>query len=284
MYIDYTATDLHKAVCAGMEDDGDMVRQFGSPTTEINFDTNLYDFRRIVEKHLISRGYLSEGSLLEDIHSLNPVSDIKVDLSGQSKLSTSLYDLPNEFDDLYLVFLKDVIREKYLDFDFYFQTNPTFRCSVPGSPGYSWRPNYHTDIAIGHPPSNINFWFPVTKCAGNNSLIYAEMAQSVKLWSKFDYNFEKFHSDLDQNDDLFNYCQNICSSYDSDFGKGIAFDARCMHLHQKNDTQTSRISFDFRVISVDSYKNLKGKFVGTGRRQAKFRPGGYYFGKSIDQV
>ncbi len=284
MYLDYSEPKLRAAMLTGMSADGDMVRQFGTAIKDFSFDADRYNFREFAARHLAKHGFLPDGVPLEQIHTVNSEEDLTVDSSGQSRLSSSLYSVGDGFQKSYFQFIKEVVRGELFNFDFYFQTVPTFRCSVPGSPGYDWRPNYHTDIAIGHPPSVVNFWVPVTDCRGNNSLIYADLKDSVEVWRRYDCNFKAFHETLDRDDALFAHCMEISRSYDAQNGRGLAFDARCMHLHQKNDTDASRVSFDFRILSVDAYNSLGAEFVGTGRRGAQFRPGGYYHEKSVDQL
>ena len=61
-----------------------------------------------------------------------------------------------------------------------------------------------------------------------------------------------------------------------DPGQFIAFDPRCLHGTQYNDTLSTRISIDVRVLAVETYKNMKRHYRGTGRRQLSFVPGQYF--------
>lgn len=249
-----------------------------------SFEPERYQFKELVIQRLVERGFLDKKIPLNDIHQANSIEDITVDNSGQSNISTALYDMNANFFEDYVKFLKDVVRKHILPNNFYFQETPNFRCSVPGSPGYKWKPNYHTDIAIGHPPQSVNFWVPLTKCAGNNSLIFAGLAESQAIWDEFGYDFDSFHKELEEDTDLFSHCEKITDAFDGDYGEGLVFDARCMHLHQKNDTKSSRVSFDFRVIAATTLSNLEFVFSGTGRRKARFAPGDYYYKYSIDEM
>lgn len=284
MYLSYDDNQFHEIIANAMAARGRVREIYGSGSQRFRFEPAPYRFRETVTAHLAGLGFLNDETPLEALHQANSPADLTVDSSGQSTVSSSLYEIGDEFQLNYRRFLKEVVRGELFDFDFYFQSVPTFRCSIPGSPGYDWRPNYHTDIAIGHPPETINFWLPLTTCSGNNSLIYAEVEDSVKMWSEFDFNFEKFHQSLEIDDGLFGRCGEITKSFDAENGEGLLFDSRTMHLHQKNDTDRSRISFDFRIIPVQAMNELPVEFVGTGRRKARFVPGGYYFEKSVDQL
>ncbi len=284
MYLDFAEPQFRNLIVEAMAARGTVPSVFGSGSKRFEFDPSQYGFRNSVERHFQARGLLPSGTPLEELHRVNDVESLTVDSSGQSPVSSSLYEIDADFYENYRRFLREIVRTHLFDFDFYFQDVPTFRCSVPGSPGYNWRPNYHTDIAIGHPPNTINFWLPVTECSGNNSLIYADLDDSIDVWRDFQFNFKKFHATLDENDELFQRCQSISKSFDASDGEGLVFDSRCMHLHQKNDTQQARVSFDFRIIPVDAMNAMDVAFVGTGRRKAQFKPGEYYFEKSVDQL
>ncbi len=284
MYLSYQEEPHKSVVHKAMGADGLVKSRYGDAKVDFSYDSTLFGFRELVERHFRELGYLDPNSNLEALTDCNSIEDLTVDASGQSKVSSSLYEIDGKFYDRYVDFLRTVVRANLVDFNFYFQAQPTFRCSIPGSPGYNWRPNYHCDIAIGHPPDEINFWIPLTICYGNNSLVYADLEDSLSVWRSFDYNFEAFHRALDTDDDVFDRCRSITKSYDSANGRGLMFDSRIMHLHQKNDTPNSRVSFDFRIIPVESIESRTATFVGTGRRKASFLPGDYYSEKSIDHI
>jgi hypothetical protein len=283
VYASYKEPTVRRELETSIEAQGPMLARFGKATHSFTYDPERYGFHRIVAERLCDRGFLPADGDLTRLHEANDLELLSVDTSGQSAVSSSLFELGPVFEERYQTFLKEVVRV-FVGFNFYFQRFPTFRCSVPGSPGYTWRPNFHTDIALGHPPDEINFWVPVTLCAGNNSLIYADLKESMEIWRAYDFDFARYHEALDRDDALMAKCESISRSFDADNGIGLAFDSRCMHLHQRNNTNSSRVSFDFRILPVDAYERMGVVYQGTGRRKSEFRPGDYYHEKSLDAL
>jgi ectoine hydroxylase-related dioxygenase (phytanoyl-CoA dioxygenase family) len=130
----------------------------------------------------------------------------------------------------------------------------------------------------------INVWMPLTECLAENGLIYADLDESLHIWREYDFDFRRFHIDLDERDDLQARCASISKPYLCDYGELLLFDSRCMHLSQRNRTNQTRISIDFRVVPISDAAGLSAGYVGTGRRRARFEPGGYYARKTTAQL
>lgn len=127
-----------------------------------------------------------------------------------------------------------------------YQRPPTLRCQMPGlgalssktpAPGVVSMTRAHRDSDFAaHHGAEINFWIPVTRVWGSNSL-YAESAPEL----------QDFHA------------------FELSYGEMAIFNgSRCLHYTEANRTDAVRVSFDFRVIP----KSLaKGWRHATGKHE-----------------
>lgn len=99
-----------------------------------------------------------------------------------------------------------------------FQRRPTFRCHLAGGGEPTGRP--HCDSEYGHQRGELNFWLPLTRVSGSNSL-YAESAPGLADFASFELEYGE--------------CQRF-------------WGARCLHFTRANETSRTRVSFDFRVV------------------------------------
>lgn len=120
-----------------------------------------------------------------------------------------------EFNEEYLRLLRDVVLPQLADpRGLLFQRRPTFRCHVAG--GGEATGVAHRDVDNGHPSAEINYWLPLTRVGGSNSL-YSESAPG-----RADY-----------------------APFESEYGQLTRFwGAQCMHYTLPNETERTRVSFD----------------------------------------
>ncbi|GFE13813.1 hypothetical protein Sgleb_18600 [Streptomyces glebosus] len=98
----------------------------------------------------------------------------------------------------------------------YIQRVPTFRVHLRNSLAVG---EWHRDSDFGHDPAEVNYWVPLTRAYGNNT-----------LW----IDREPVHAE---------------------YGDVIVFDgAGSWHGNVVNDTEISRVSMDFRTIPRDHYR------------------------------
>ena len=81
--------------------------------------------------------------------------------------------------------IRKIIKE-----DFLFQATPTFRFFFPNPSYSSIRPEYHSDICIGHPIEMINIWMPLTRAFDSNSMSYLNLTKSMDIHSMSDFVFK----------------------------------------------------------------------------------------------
>ncbi|GGZ62888.1 streptomycin biosynthesis protein StrG [Streptomyces subrutilus] len=108
----------------------------------------------------------------------------------------------------------------------YLQRVPTFRVHLRNSLAVG---DWHRDRDFGHDPSEVNYWVPLTRAYGNNT-----------VWIEN----EPVHAE---------------------YGEVIVFDgANSWHGNVVNDTGISRVSMDFRTLPRDRYRPNAKKSVSFG--------------------
>lgn len=122
------------------------------------------------------------------------------------------------FSDLYRNFVAEAVKLTFPKDTCYFQRNPTIRVQFPKVNTSSIK---HRDADFGHPLNEINFWVPLTK-----------INKTTNLW--FDVNDKEYCEDLKM-------------------GQLISFDGDILHFTKKNLGQTTRVSFDFRLLLESDY-------------------------------
>ncbi|WIM94452.1 hypothetical protein ACTOB_006476 [Actinoplanes oblitus] len=147
----------------------------------------------------------------------------------------------------------DSIRGLYHDFlrthvlplftgDVCVQAVPTFRVCPPGGVAVS---TFHRDADFHHQPGTVNFWLPLTRAFGTNS-IWIESAPG-----RADYQPVELVP-----------------------GEVLQFDAiNLRHGNLANDTGACRVSFDFRVIPLDRFQDTG---LSTVTSATPMRIGAYY--------
>lgn len=247
------------------------------------YDSNTLDFaeraRNYISKIMDKDFFIP----LDQIHKALTPKEMTFDSTGVSPISEKFYHFEKEMVNLYHLFVKNVLEKEIFFEPLIFQKTPTFRFSFPSSPGFTWKPNYHTDIMLGHPPEEINIWLPLTNCFDSNAFRCASLDDSMKIFADIDYNLAKFALQV-EDDKIQNHCENITKSISMNYGEYLIFDSRCLHVHQKNHTDKTRISIDFRVIPQSVYDKMPKNYVGTGRLKKRFICGDYYDSKLSNEL
>jgi hypothetical protein len=205
----------------------------------INYDTKIYNFREYVEKFL---GFLS----LETIHEDFPFGELLVSGTDQNRhLHRKFYngmDSSNDFISLYRKFIQETICPLF-DEEIIFQKFPTFRIHQPNNIAVF---AFHKDKEYNHNENEVNFYLPITKAFSTNT-----------FW---------FESEEDKGD---------FSPMEGEYGEVIQWKgSNLKHGNKLNETNQTRISFDFRILSrgiynVSSPKKSKSK-------NKSFTIGNYY--------
>lgn len=182
---------------------------------------------------------------LNTLHSLlkKEYSVFNVESDQNSEIHKKFYSsMKEEFIEEYEKFIKEEILPRYRE-DIYYQRYPTFRVSLPGNVAVG---GFHKDSDYNHSKKEINYFLPFTKSYGTNTLWY----------QKDDGKYHPME------------CQ---------IGQYVEWDgANTMHGNKINDTGLSRVSIDFRVITVKDYEESEDKEKSSITTSIKFDGNNYW--------
>jgi hypothetical protein len=212
------------------------------------YDTKKYDFANLVKEAL-------KCKVLSEAHSSFPenvVYDKVFDIYNDNTTwyHKKVYDKFNsgwpEFMNIYRNFVKEEI-SKHFDSRLVYQAKPTFRVHLPENVAVGAYENnddgFHrdSDPDYGHPKDEINVYLPLTDAYGTNT-IWVETEHNKRYYSPMEAKYGEYY-----------------------IWKGTEL----AHGNKLNDTNKTRISFDFRIIPKSSYNpdaykssmNTKKKFI-----------------------
>jgi hypothetical protein len=251
-----------------------------------SYDTAKYPFAEHIRRMLVDKGLLDASHArsldrLENLHKVLAPDFKNLDASEINEVTRRFYEQDRAFLDTYERFYKEVIRGQVTEgLDFLFQSTPTIRFHFPNQQGFNWRPRFHTDVMLGHPPQEINLWMPVTRTFDTNTMRLAGLADSRRIFEGVGLDFKEFARLVQEDDAMATECHTVSRPVCLEYGEFVAFDSRCLHATQENKTDSTRISLDFRVLPLDDYRGLTVSYRGTGRRQMLFQQGHYYDGRT----
>lgn len=263
-----------------------------------------FDFRQAVEAYIREKSGLKKLLPLEQVHKSLPPESL-VPVKGSLNLfSGPLNETNRALVDTYYRFIGFL--SQTLGFDFVFETNPTLRLHFPVKAPDRFRSRegklltYHSDTLLESPFEEINCWLPLTHCEGNASLQIADLQDSIKILDAFcqhlNYDSEKylngrmlFFEFLRDNDILQKSVLKACKPLPINFGEMIVFDSRTIHGTGENDTDSTRISIDFRIIPLKQYESLLKKYEKGGGVVPVFegkpiKQGGFYHLKTAREL
>jgi hypothetical protein len=192
------------------------------------YDTTEFDFVAVLEDMYSS----------SDLAGLRPESELQL-LTWQTDQATAAHAKFYETFDtklkaLYRRFVGEFVPTVLGTDEFCFQRVPTFRVHFPGNVAVG---NFHTDGDYNHRAGEVNFWVPCTSAWGSNSVWVEDELGSAR------------------------YAPMALAP-----GEALVFDAvHWSHGNQVNDTDSTRVSFDFRCIPLSDYVESTLKTVDAGR-------------------
>ena len=209
-----------------------------------------YNIKEYGFKNLVSN--LFQVYDLEKIHELRkdllPIDPLDFYTESSTKFHDIFYSrLNNNWTEFYKIF-DDFIHNEIVNLieePFHYQKWPTFRVHIPNEQAiHTW--HFDGDPLHKHPPGEISFFLPLTKCYGTNT-IWVE-SEPMKLdFKPIELNYGQYH--------MFNGNQ-------------------CLHGNKPNKTNQTRVSFDFRIIPISKYNpNWDGD---SSTLHTKFVVGEYY--------
>lgn len=199
------------------------------------YDTFRYNFKDIICDAL-------NVSNLETLHE-NSNYDVLVRETDQStKWHERFYKNNLEFSNLYLKFVKEIIKPIFDNELLVYQTIPTFRVHLVGNVAVG---EFHRDRDYGHSINETNFWIPFTNAFSTNT-----------IW------IESQEGKEDVTPCLVNY------------GEILKFDGpNLLHGNKINTTNITRVSVDFRVVKYLEFVPSNKTSINTNK---KFDIGNYF--------
>jgi hypothetical protein len=213
---------------------------------------------------------------LEDLHNFLPKKFKILEKKSETNLITRIfYETDPFFKKTYNNFVKKILK-KFFKNKIYYQITPTIRFQFPNQKTFDWNPSIHSDIMLGHPIEEINIWVPVTDVYYDNSMVIANLKDSLKVMKDCNFNFNEFGEKIQNNKNFFKKIFKKLKPLQMSRDSFLIFDPRRLHATQKNSSQRTRISMDIRIIFRDTYKKISKVYIGTGRRKVRFTPGNFY--------
>lgn len=158
-------------------------------------------------------------------------------LAGRRKTHIKQFRRAPEYGrwtDAYLHFVREVIKPLVPDPQgIVVQCPPTLRCQLADAKLPTGR-RHRDDEYEGHQGEEINFWLPLTRVWGNNSL-HVESTPGAGDFHPLNLDFGQFYR----------------------FHGG-----QCEHYTKANDTGSTRVSLDFRVIPRSLWLDMFGQRIG----------------------
>lgn len=207
----------------------------------LSYSTSKYPFKKIVETYL-------NHTNLPLIHEDYRFEETLVHGTDQAQLlHRSFYDAMDKdaaqtFINLYREFIKEIIIPRY-NYPIIFQRFPTFRIHQPSNIAvFGW----HRDRDYNHNPEEVNYFLPITDAFGTNT-----------FWHETKPNKEDYQP------------------METKYGDAVEWDgANCRHGNKTNNTGKTRVSFDFRILSLKAYDTSTPKESIT--QGTKLEVGKYY--------
>ena len=201
---------------------------------KITYDTKKYNFKEIIEKLFQDK--------LENLHQNIEILDVNTDQSTvfHKKYYEGVAHGP--FFKIYENFVKEIIQPA-IEEEILFQAIPTFRVHMKGNLAVG---AFHRDSDYSHNSNEINIFLPLTNAYGNNT-----------IWVESEFGKEDF------------------APLNTNYGEIHIWDgANLKHGNKLNDTELTRVSFDFRVLKKSNYQidNIKKSFGN----ETKMEIGGYW--------
>ncbi len=192
---------------------------------KFNINTNKYNFHELVAEvfevdDLSQLHKLRDDLLPDEVLNLYTESSTKFHDTFYTKLNDNWIELYELYDNFIHTEIVKVVNEP-----FHYQKWPSFRVHIPSDQAiHTW--HCDGDPLHKHPPGEINFFLPLTKCYGTNT-IWVES----EPW-KLDF-----------------------SPLETEYGQYWMFNGnQCLHGNKPNKTNLTRVSFDFRAMNYSDYQ------------------------------
>ncbi len=204
----------------------------------LNYDRAKFDFTRIIGQrfNVYDLARLHELIEYERFERKNDQST-----AWHKKYYATFEDPASEFVQVYTAFVHEVIAPLHAE-EIIYQTRPTFRTHFPNNVGVG---EFHRDRDYNHSVYEINYLLPLTEMYDTNS-----------VWIESEEGKEDFAAPTMKPGQVLRFCG-----------------ANLLHGNKTNETQVTRVSFDFRVKPLSKHESTDKTTINTN---FKFDIGGYW--------
>ena len=201
----------------------------------ITFSPEEYPFDKLVLDAL--RGTLRRMKKSEEISHLSRLHDF-IQKTEFRPIEDAIYQLfaDIEFQEMYDRLCCEIVEARY-DCRVAYQHTPSVRIHMPGAKSV----NYHTDEWYGHGHNVNNYWLPLVPVDGANSMYVLNEAVSKELESNMKIgrkSIEEMNASI----------QPHATALAMNLGEIYCFNSHILHGTVVNNTDSTRISFDFRML------------------------------------
>ncbi len=251
----------------------------------INMGEYYLELRHELTALLFSRKIIDKLIPLEKLHEYID-DDLKTyGNDGLGKIATLLYEDNVGFIRVLRNFIHKVLYKEVIKKPFLYQATPSFRVHCPNAQNSEFFPHYHTDLALGHPPREINLWIPLTQAFNGHGFYLTSLQDSRSIADYLDYDlFSVMDDNVFRDIGYLKFCASRFSPVSVDAGKGLIFDGRCFHTAMPIQSHT-RVSVDFRIILQEDFDRAEYIYQNCGRRkQLLMLPNDYYHSKNSSEL
>lgn len=219
------------------------------------YDTDSYPFAALISQLLDLKGQplhkLHQMAEVREWHETMQLNDARAYAVRRNVIDARLKQLGgfrgnSALNECYLRFLREIVLPTVGDdAGIFYQIDPCFRCHLPGT-GYNLVKK-HCDADYFHSPNEINFWVPCTTCFDSNTLFVESVPKKgdFRPWVLEPGQMMRFWGN------------------------------QCVHYTLPNETDHTRVSFDFRVIPCSHYLD-QYPMSHRSDNLPRFAPGAYF--------
>ena len=259
-------------------------KTFNADFITVNTGNYYSRLRHQLTELLLSKNIIAHPIPLEQLHQALSHDLKKYGNDGLGAVGTLLYENNHEFLSVLHEFIQEILFKKIIGKPFLFQATPTFRIHCPNAENSSFFPHYHTDLALGHPPHEINLWIPLTPPVADHGFFLASKNDSIVIADYINFDLASLMDDSVFRDEKYlEFCQGKFLPAAVPAGEALMFDGRCFHTAMPITTHT-RISVDFRIVLEEDFLASDYIYQNCGRRKhLDLTPGEYYFTKGASE-
>jgi hypothetical protein len=260
-------------------------KKFNSDSIVVDMENYYLELRHELTELLLAKKIIPKRIPLERLHEYIGDDLKRYGNDGLGAVGTFLYENNEVFVTALRKFIHNVLYKKVFQQPFLFQKTPTFRIHCPNAENSAFFPHYHTDLALGHPPWEINLWLPLTPPVQSHGFYLASLDDSTAIAEYLNFDlFSVMDDAVFRDGDYLKFCEEKFLPVNVATGNALIFDGRCFHTAMPIQTHT-RISVDFRIVLEEDFNNAEYIYQNCGRRkQLLMVPDEYYYGKNSAEV